>query len=138
MNDLIYLLTYHKHVVSFVWRDCLERSPCMLKIGCLNPGCDAPNSLKQKWLFHCQTLRNKCECHGSSEMTLKRCGKLKFTAQLPRASDICVNLQSFRGMMISVYDWKIIKRIDTKHKKTPYQNLYKIQFNNIKRYIIYG
>ena len=98
MNDLIYLFTYHKHVVSFVWRDCLEQSLCMLKIGCLNPGCDAPKSLKQKWLFHCQTLRNKCECHGrSSEMTLKRCGKLKFTAQLPRASGICLNLQSFRG-----------------------------------------
>ena len=38
----------------------------------LIPGQYRPKSLKQVGQLHCQTLGNRCECHGSSEMTIMK------------------------------------------------------------------
>ena len=47
------------------WRTGVERPPNNRKAGCSNPSRDRPQSLKQV-----VTTGNRCECHGSSEMTI--------------------------------------------------------------------
>ena len=55
-----------------------------LSSGRLGVGILAATDLSRKnryWQLHCQSLGNRCECHGSSERTIKdrhsRCGTLK-------------------------------------------------------------
>ena len=52
------------------WRSGLDRSPCKGKVGCSNPICDRPKVVTASLT----NFGNRCDCHGSSEMTIiNRC-----------------------------------------------------------------
>ena len=42
----------------------------MREIGVWSPVATGPSRKNRSWQLHCQTLGNRCECHGSSEMTI--------------------------------------------------------------------
>ena len=52
------------------WRSGFERSPHKRTVGYLNPSRDRLSTKNRLCQLHCQTLGNRCERHGSSEMTI--------------------------------------------------------------------
>ena len=69
MIDLIKICLNCIIVQNTVVKKLVERPARMQKIGCTNPRRDRQ---KFKTQDHCQTLDNRRECQGSSEMTIKR------------------------------------------------------------------
>ena len=73
-------ILYHEYILVLLNKlqilcvgSVVERSPRMLKIGARSPiGIDL--SRGRKWHLHCQTLGKRCECNGSSEMTIIKVG----------------------------------------------------------------
>ena len=67
----------------------LESSPCMQNVGCSNPGCYSPKSLKQVINSTLPTSRQRCIRHASSWMTLKKdapCHSRCDTLKIPHCS----------------------------------------------------
>ena len=48
----------------------VERSPRMREIGVRSPAATTWIAKNRMWQLHCQTLGNRCECHGSLEMNI--------------------------------------------------------------------
>ena len=51
-------------------RSGLERRPRKRMVGARIPASIDLSRTNRKWQLHCQTLGNRCECHGSSEMSI--------------------------------------------------------------------
>ena len=71
-NNLFFIITFRRVIVILLHFVMLhpQQLYSMEKVGCLNPGCDRPKSLKQVVTLHCWILGNRCEYQGSLEMTI--------------------------------------------------------------------
>ena len=74
----------HNWIQPRRWCSGLERSPLKRKVWCSIPAATDLSCKNRYWQLHCYTPSVRCECHGSSEMTIlngcpesQGCGTLK-------------------------------------------------------------